>query len=635
MSDSVAAPAESWLGAWENSADSAYCRDLTGRIVAANLSFARKFGRAAATLADANVAEFVHADDLPGLQAAATELARPPHRAVGEHRWLTPQGVRWFAWEETALRDEAGVFVAIRAIGRDITRQRLAEEQFYRLSRAVEQSPVSIVITDLDGRAQYVNSKFIAVSGHTLEDILDQQIEVLRDGHPDEESYRKFWETVRAGGEWRGELTTKRGEDTTVSESVKVSCLRSPTGEITNYLCLREDITERKKLEHELRQSHKMESLGTLAGGIAHDFNNLLAIINGYAEFCQQGTPEPAVLQKSLREIHRAAQRASGLVRQILTFSRKTEVKFSAVDLNQLSRELVSLLAETFPRTITFQLELQDKLPALIADHTQLQQIVLNLCVNSRDAMPSGGAITFSTGTLAGTSLARFNADPTRTYACLRVADTGTGMSPDVRARIFEPFFTTKHGNRGTGLGLAVVYGIVVAHQGFIDVETAPGVGSTFTVYLPLADNTTAAPAVLTTNGSFPGGTESLLIVDDEESLRALLSSALTRKGYRTTTAASGLEAIEVLSDVSKPFDVVLLDLNMPGATGVEVLKIIRICRPQLKVLVISGHITQEARVEFDLLGQRDFIQKPYKLDEVGRQLRRLLDAKSSPSSAA
>src|SRR5258708_6774777 len=188
--DGAAAPvAEPWLGAWENSADFAYCRDATGRILAANLSFARKFGRSAAALTDTHIAEFVHLDDLPAVLASHAELARPPHRATGQHRWRTPQGVRWFEWEETALNDETGALNAIRAIGRDITRQRLAEEQFYRLSRAVEQSPVSIVITDLDGRPQYVNSKFIAVTGHTLEDILDRQIEVLPDGHPHADSY--------------------------------------------------------------------------------------------------------------------------------------------------------------------------------------------------------------------------------------------------------------------------------------------------------------------------------------------------------------------------------------------------------------------------------------------------------------
>jgi nitrogen-specific signal transduction histidine kinase/ActR/RegA family two-component response regulator len=410
-----------------------------------------------------------------------------------------------------------------------------------------------------------------------------------------------------------------------VWESVKVSCLRSPAGEITNFLCLREDITERKKLEGDLRQAQKMESLGTLAGGIAHDFNNLLAIINGYSEFCQQDTSNTAQLQKSLREIHRAAQRASGLVRQILTFSRKTEVRFSPVDLNQLARDLVSLMSETFPRTVSINLDLLERLPPLLADQNQVQQVVLNLCVNARDAMPSGGQITLSTSTIPGANLRQHGADPGRNYACLAVADTGTGMSPEVRQRIFEPFFTTKQANRGTGLGLAVVYGIVVAHHGFLDVQSTVGVGSTFSVYLPLAENTTMTPT-LATNSDFPGGTESLLIVDDEESLRNLLSAALTKKGYHTVTATSGVDAIEMVSDPSKLFDAVLLDLNMPGASGVEVLKVIRVCRPKMKVMIVSGHITVEARAEFEQMGQRDFVQKPYKLDELGRHLRALLD---------
>ena len=622
-------PGESLLGAWENSADSAYCRDAAGKILAANLSFARKFGRAAASFADAHVSDLVHAEDLVGLLAKTSDLTQPPHRATSEHRWRTPQGLRWFAWEETAFRDETGGILAIRAVGRDVTRQHLAEEQFYRLSRAVEQSPVSIVITDLEGHAQYVNSKFTAVSGHTLEDLLESNIEVLRDGHPHEASYQKFWETVRAGGEWRGELSTGRGDGSTVWESVKVSCLRSPAGEITNYLCLREDVSERKRLEHELRQAQKMESLGTLAGGIAHDFNNLLAIINGYAEFCQQGSQEPAALQKSLREIHRAAQRAGGLVRQILTFSRKTELRFAPIDVNHLARDLCALLAETFPRTVTFNINLQTGLPPLLADQGQFQQIALNLCVNARDAMPSGGVISLSTTTLPGVSLQRLGADPARSYACLQVSDTGTGMSAAVRARIFEPFFTTKQGNQGTGLGLAVVYGIVVAHHGVIDVESTPGSGSTFSVYLPLAESPVAAPAVLATNDVFPSGTESLLIVDDEASLRTLLSSALAAKGYATRTASSGLEAIELISAGKERFDLILLDLNMPGATGIEVLKVLRICQPLTRALIVSGHVTPAARAEFELFGQHDFIQKPYRLAELGRTVRSLLDTRT------
>ncbi|HEY0967497.1 MAG TPA: PAS domain S-box protein [Opitutaceae bacterium] len=622
-----AAPAagEPWLGAWAASADPVYCRDLRGEILEANPSFIHKFGRAAGQQLEG----LLHADDEPVVRAAEVELARAPHRLTSEHRWVTPQGVRWFSWEETGLLDAKGGLVAVRAVGRDVTRLHLAEEQLFRISRAVEQSPVSIIITDLDGRPQYVNAKFTETRGPTLEDVLDSNLDVLREGHASDASCEEMYQTVRAGGEWRGELTTRRAKGETLWESVKVSCLRNHAGEVTNLLCLREDITERKKLEHELRQAQKMESLGTLAGGIAHDFNNMLAIINGYAEFCLQGETPPAVLQKGLREIHRAAQRASGLVRQILTFSRKNEPRFAPVDLNQLVRDLVALLAETFPRNVAFNLELQDRLPALLADQNQLQQVILNLCVNARDAMPTGGTITLRTTLRPGTTVDGPGIDPTRLHACLQVTDTGTGMPPEVRARIFEPFFTTKQTNQGTGLGLAVVYGIVVGHKGVITVDSTPGVGSTFNVLLPLAADA-VAPAIATGGpAEFPGGSESLLIVDDEASLRALLSSALNHKGYQTTTAATGLEAIEQVGDLTRSFDAVLLDLNMPGATGIEVMRVIRACRPETKVLVISGHITPDTRLQLKELGQTAIIQKPYTLDEVGRQLRRLIDAKS------
>ena len=630
----VATPSltEDWLGAWETSADPAYCRDLEGRVLAANLSFSRKFGKSKETLIGSTVTEFVHPDDVAALESVVAELKRPPHTATSEHRWKTPQGIRWFSWEKVALRSADGRIVAIRAVGRDITRQRLAEEQFYRLSRAVEQSPVSIVITDLQGNAQYVNSKFTEVSGHTLEDIIDRRIEVLRDGHPDEESYQKFWETIRGGGEWRGELSTKRGSSSTVWESVKVSCLRSPGGDITNYLCLREDISERKKLEHDLRQAHKMESLGTLAGGIAHDFNNLLAIISGYAEVCMLGTADPKLLQKGLREIRSAVQRATGLVRQILTFSRKTEARFAPVELNQLVRDLVAMLAETFPRTVTFNLELHEPLPPLRADQNQLQQIILNLCVNARDAMPSGGTITVATSVHAPGELRGHEAPAGQGYAALRVTDSGTGMSPEVRARIFEPFFTTKHGNQGTGLGLAVVYGIVTGHHGFIDVDSTPNVGSTFSIYLPLSEEAVAV-TLPSSSTDFPSGNEQVLIVDDEEPLRNLLTKTLQRKGYKVSTAADGTEAVDIISDTRKHFDLVLLDLNMPGTHGLEVLKVIRICRPYTKVLVISGHITSEMRVEFKALGQQDWMEKPYALHDIGRRMRSLLEPR--PEKAA
>jgi len=619
-------PPEDLLGAWAASAALVYCRDWEGRILAGNQAFARKFGCLTSDLPGRALGALVHQDDTPALRAADEELHREPHRTACEARWLTPQGWRWIAWEETALLDAAGRSVGARAVGHDITRQRVAEEQYFKLSRAVEQSPVAIVITDAEGNVQYVNAKFTEATGYTLEELLDDNVQVLRDGHPDENSYRQFWETVRSGREWRGELVRDRPDGKKIWESVQVSCLRNTGGEITHLLCLREDVTSRRVLEDQLRQAQKMESLGTLAGGIAHDFNNIIAVINGYAEFALLNPGDAALLQKCMREIKKASQRASGLVRQILTFSRKAEVKFAPLDLNQLTRELVALLSETFPRNLTFTFSLEENLPPLLADQNQLQQVILNLCVNARDAMPSGGTITITTSRVEGAAVPAAVVGG-RPCACLAVTDTGTGMTPEVRARIFEPFFTTKAVNKGTGLGLAVVYGIVASHEGTIEVESELGTGSTFKVFLPLADSAVAVPAVVRT-GDFPGGNESLLVVDDEAPLRLLLEAALARKGYRVTCASDGLEAIEKIASPDSRFDAVLLDLNMPGANGIEVFKVIKATRPDMPVLVLTGHLTNEARSEFEAMGQSRFVKKPYTLDELGRALRGAIDGR-------
>ncbi len=619
-------PPDVLLGAWAGSAALVYCRDWQGRILAGNQAFAGKFGCTAADLQGRPLGQLLHQDDRPVLAASDRQLLSPPHRTAGESRWLTPQGWRWISWEESTLLNDHGTPIGVRAVGHDMTRQRMAEEQYYTLSNAVEQSPVAMVITDADGKVQYVNAKFTEVTGHTLEHILDNNVSVLREGHPSEISYEEFWSTIRAGREWRGELARERPNGKTVWESVQVSCLRNPAGDVTNLLCLREDITDRKMLENQLRQAQKMESLGTLAGGIAHDFNNIIAVINGYAEFAMLNTGNADALQRSVREIKRAAQRASGLVRQILTFSRKAEVSVAAMDLNQLTRDLVALLSETFPRNISFNFALDDKLPPLLADQNQLQQIVLNLCVNARDAMPSGGTLTLTTECVDPAKLPA-TLQPGRGYACLAVSDTGTGITPEVRARIFEPFFTTKAVNQGTGLGLAVVYGIVASHEGTIEVESEPGAGSTFKIFLPLADNLVIAP-VATRATDFPGGTESLLVVDDEAPLRMLLEAALSQKGYKVVSARDGLDAIEKIADPARQFDAVLLDLNMPGANGVDVLRVIKATRPSLKVLILTGHLTPTARMEFERLGQKHFARKPYTLDELGRQLREVLEGK-------
>ncbi len=625
------------IAPWENSVELVLVRSPEGRILAVNEAFARKFGIPRPAWVGRNPSTLLHPDDQRDWTAAIARLAQPPYRSSHEHRWQTAQGWRWLSWEESSVRDAEGSIVACRAIGRDVTKRRLAEEHYHKLANAVDQSPFSIVVTTPDGRVQYVNPKFTQSTGYTLEEIFEKEIPVLREGHANDESFREFEQTVATGKKWSGELCTRCKDNRNLWEFVQVSPIRNHVDEITHLLSMREDITERKKLEDQLRQAQKMESLGTLAGGIAHDFNNVLAIINGFTEIALSRGPSDEAQAKHLREIHNAAQRAIGLVRQILTFSRKTEATFKSVPLNQHIKDLGRMCAETFPRTVSFSIELDETLPALWADPNQLQQVIMNLCVNARDAMPGGGLIAISTSKVSGSSIIRLGADVSRNYVCIKISDTGCGMPPQVRARIFEPFFTTKQNSGGTGLGLAVVYGIILNHRGILDVESAEGQGSVFHVYLPLETpkltaaglELAAAPA-----GEFPRGTETILVVEDEGSLRELLCTILEPRGYKVITANDGARAVDILLSEPSTIHVVLLDLNLPQLNGIDVYKTLRRLRPEAKVIIISGNITPDTRRELNAHGQPEFLPKPYQIEELGRRLSAVLAAAKTASAA-
>ncbi|MFT3783307.1 MAG: PAS domain S-box protein [Nibricoccus sp.] len=635
--DYAAGEHEELVAPWSSSVELVIARSPEGRVLAVNEAFARKFGIPRPAWAGRSPAALLHPEDLADWTEATTRLGRPPYRTAHEHRWQTAQGWRWLSWEETAVRDGDGNIVAYRAVGRDVTKRRLAEEHYHKLANAVDQSPFSIVVTSPDGRVQYVNPKFTQSTGYTLEEIFEKEIPVLREGHASEESFREFQQTVDAGTKWSGELCTRCKDGRILWEFVQVSPIRNHAEEITHLLSMREDITERKKLEDQLRQAQKMESLGTLAGGIAHDFNNVLAIINGFTEIALSRGPADEAQARHLREIHNAAQRAIGLVRQILTFSRKTEATFKSVSLNQHIRDLGRMCAETFPRTVSFNLELDESIPSIWADPNQLQQVIMNLCVNARDAMPGGGLIAVSTSKVVGASIAQLGADPARQYICIKVSDTGCGMPPHVRARIFEPFFTTKQNSGGTGLGLAVVYGIILNHKGFLDVESVEGQGSAFLVYLPLeapkvsaqAPESQTAPAE-----EFPRGSETILVVEDEASLRELLRTILEPRGYKVLVASDGARAIDILLTEPGTIDAVLLDLNLPQLNGVDVFKTLRRLRPDAKVIIISGNITPDTRRELNSLGQPEFLPKPYQIEELGRRLRTVLGAAKNVNAA-
>ncbi|MGQ9713994.1 MAG: GAF domain-containing protein [Anaerolineae bacterium] len=422
------------------------------------------------------------------------------------------------------------------------------------------------------------------------------------------------------------ELSFRRKGGETFVTLASISPIRNEEGELEGFLSVLQDITERKALEEQLRQVQKMEAIGTLAGGIAHDFNNILVGILGYASLLQAELPQESPLQKDVEVIIRSAHRAAGLSQQLLSFARRSQPHRVLVDLNALVEEVVTLLRQTTDRRIEVVLDLATDLLAVEGDASQLQQVVLNLGINACEAMPEGGRLTFCTATVE-VSEGEAAQDPALapgSYVLLEVADTGVGMDERTLQRIFEPFFTTKE--HGRGLGLATVYGIVRAHGGSIRVESAVGRGTTFRVFLPAAGERVERRLLPVLDTRPLGGQETILVVDDEEDVRGLVTRVLRAEGYHVLQAEDGQRAVEVLVQCKDEVDLVMLDLIMPRMDGVETFRRLREIKPDARVLISSGYspdLEGQALLEEGAAG---FLQKPYDMDQVLRKVREVLN---------
>jgi two-component system cell cycle sensor histidine kinase/response regulator CckA len=384
--------------------------------------------------------------------------------------------------------------------------------------------------------------------------------------------------------------------------------------------------TKRKRLEHQLIQAQKMEGLGTLAGGIAHDFNNILAIILGYTNKLESAHAKPNEFPGAIKVIKEAVDRGAALVQQLLTSARQTEARFSSVDLNALVRDLERMLQATFPKTISFQLELAADLPLVTADKSQLHQVLLNLCVNARDAMPDGGTLTLVTSITAGTDLTEmFTGVTAENYACVRVRDTGIGMSRQVKSHIFEPFFTTKERGKGTGLGLSVVYGVVNNHRGFLQVESEPGAGTSFIIYLPVKHAAAEQLGPDRTGAPRQNIPQTILLVEDEDMLRELGVSILEGEGFRVLPAKDGVEAVALFETHSDEIGLVVCDLGLPRLGGREAFLKMKENRPGVRAIVASGYLEPAIRSEMLKAGVIDTIQKPYDFNDLLAKIRSII----------
>ncbi|HUL44235.1 MAG TPA: ATP-binding protein [Bacteroidota bacterium] len=397
--------------------------------------------------------------------------------------------------------------------------------------------------------------------------------------------------------------------------------------EISGFAGIARDMTEHRKLEDQLRQAQKMESLGTLAGGIAHDFNNILQILLVNTTSLLKNIGDRQRVEQILDINKQAIDRGTGLVQQILTFARKTEVQFKPVDVNALINEVVKMLSLTFPKTVVFNVVTDSNLPRISADRNQLHQVLLNLCVNARDVLPNGGQITIRSSVVTGAEVQKTIAEVVEgSYVSISVTDTGMGMAEHIRSRVFEPFFTTKEKGKGTGLGLAVVYGIVKAHRGFIDVESAIGIGTTFRIFLPnLLHEAASTRPLKDTSQVRQDGHELILVVEDEQVLLDHLKSLLEEKGYHVLTAKDGLEAYETYRQNANQIALVVSDTGLPVLDGWNSISKMKEINPSLKAIVASGYFDPLVKEREARNGISEFVLKPYNPQDLLNSVRKVL----------
>ena len=515
------------------------------------------------------------------------------------------------------------------SLARSIQRGESTKQQLQLLGAALEAAANAIVITDFNANIVWVNRAFLELTGYTREEIIGQNPRILKASGPDDASYEQLWATIRSGNVWRGEMKNVKKDGTIYDADMTVTPVLSQ-GQIVNFVAIRQDVTERKKLEEQYRQAQKMEAVGRLAGGVAHDFNNILAVINGYCELLEASTMLDKTTIHQIEQIHVAGKRAAMLTMQLLAFSRKQIMQPQIIDVRDAVRKLSGLLQRLLGEDIELTLKFSEQDTRANLDPGQLDQVIMNLVVNSRDAMPDGGRLIIEVDACEldhAYSLLHRPVNPGR-YVRLTVSDTGYGIAPDILPKIFDPFFTTKGELKGTGLGLSIVYGIVKQSGGNIWVYSELGAGTSFKIYFPLETSDVQASNEPHAIGSLQGS-ETVLVAEDDEALRKMMSLSLTNMGYSVLEAADGHCASDLIENSDKKIDLLITDMIMPIVGGRALAEQMLAKFPDLKVLYTSGY-THDGRIHSRALRSGEaFLQKPFALSELGKKIRELLDQRA------
>jgi len=628
----------------ENAADMIAVVDMEGKRLYNSLSYQKALGYSPEELQASSSFEQIHPEDRERVIEAAEHARRSGMGKTLEYRLRHKNGT-WLVLESTSsvIRNANGDPEKLVIVNRDITERKRAEQALQRseagFRSVVEDAPYGIYRASTSGRFLQVNPALQRMLGYELgEELLRKDLasEIFR--YTGE--YQRWSELLTGMDEVKDvELEWKRQDGTPITVRCSGRRVNDENGAPVYFEVFTEDVTEKRVLERQLRMAQKMEAIGRLSGGIAHDFNNHLGVIIGYSGVLNKALSTNPALRNHALEIEKAGQRAASLTKQLLAFSRQQVLTPAVLNLNTLTSDMEKMLPRLLGEDIEVSLALDPELGNVKADQSQIEQVIMNLAVNARDAMPVGGKLRIQTGNVQLDQAYTWNHPGSKvgTYVMLTVTDTGTGMDAATLTHIFEPFFTTKERGKGTGLGLATVYGVVKQSNGYIWVDSAPGNGTSFQIYLPRHVGQPAAEEQTRDSGENLRGSETILLVEDAEPLRKLAQTFLEAAGFRVLSAENGETALEVARRFGGAFDLLLTDVVMPGINGRVLAEQLLPRQPGMKVLYMSGYTDSFIAGHGVLDPQTHLLHKPFTDEVLIRKVRAVLDGgkKSAPASSS
>ncbi|ATX82995.1 PAS domain S-box-containing protein [Mariprofundus ferrinatatus] len=618
--------------------DLVWLKDADGVYLSCNRSFEKLYGCSEHEIVGKSDYDFVSSEQADSFRQHDLAAMETKGSRINEE-WLTFADDSYrglFETIKTPMYDNHGSLIGVLGIARNITERKQAQDEILaqqqelsRLSQALQQAGECIIITSPDAEIEYVNPAFSEITGYTYDEVMGRKTSLLKSNQQDASFYRELWQTITAGRKWEGNLINRRKDGSFFPAMISIAPVFNDEREIAHYVAIIKDVTELKQLEQQLVQIQKMEAVGTLVGGIAHDFNNMLAAVQGNLYVAKKAIDDKLTIAEKLENIETLVGHAAGVVRQLLSFAKRDITEAEVINLNRLIEEGFSLARSTIPENIQHKLQICEEQLNIEVDPVQLQQVMINLSNNARDALEGADQ------PLIEWRLEHYVADEpfmnihpdinSRELAKISVSDNGSGIERERLGSIFDPFYTTKEEGKGTGLGLAISFSTVQRFGGVIEVDSMPGRGTTFEVYLPLSQSSQIEPAAETEPVLASGNQEGILLVDDEEHVRSTTAEVLRDLGYRVFEAGDGEQALALYQEHADEIDLLLSDVIMPKMGGPELVEAIRRIDPEIPVILASGYDQDNSASRKRVIENCRFLTKPYSFERLGNYIQQML----------